>query len=387
MRVAITIDDLDRRRGGMSEWCWQFINAVAKLGYELHVVAQGFGEDALPNGIIRHAVPRTRSRLELAAKCESTLQSIAPDVKHDTGIGWHFDVFQPHGGSYAAWMVRRLDMYPAWFRFIKRPIDSILPRQRDFSRHWLRQCAAIENSDATIIALSNLVADDFAVTNRIRPNRITVIHNGVDCQRFSPVHRSEYRAVVRRRLSIPDEALVLLIAAHNFRLKGVPELLRVAARLEKNGRQLHVLVAGGRHLEPWRLAATRLGIGKRVSFLGTIADMVPYFSAADAYVHPTYYDPCSLVLLEAAASGLPIVTTRQFNGAVELFRDDDEVLTIDSPTDRVALLERVDALFDERLRGRLGLAARRVALRNPIERNVAEIVRLYEQRGRRRAAA
>lgn len=387
MRVAITIDDLDRRRGGMSEWCYQFINAIARRGYELHVVAQGFGEDALPNNIIRHAIPRTRSRLELAARCETMLRAISPDVAHDTGIGWHFDVFQPHGGSYAAWVARRLDMYPAWFRFIKRPIDSVLPRQRGFSRHWFQQCSAIESSDATIIALSNLVANDFAATNRIRPNRITVIHNGVDCQRFSPVHRGEFRALVRHRLGIDDETLVLLIAAHNFRLKGVPELLRTAARLVKNGRCLHVVVAGGRHLERWRLAAARLGIGKNVTFLGTISDLVPYYSAADAYVHPTYYDPCSLVLLEAAASGLPIVTTRQFNGAVELFREDEEAFIVEAPTSTDALVERVDALFDERLRGRLGLAARRVALRNPIERNVAEIVRLYEQRGQRRMAA
>lgn len=387
MRVAITIDDLDRRRGGMSEWCWQFICAAARRGFELHVVAQGFGQDPLPNSVVRHLVPRTRSRLELAAKSESLVRATSPDVTHDMGIGWYFDVFQPHGGSHAAWMARRLDMYPSWFRMIKRPIDALLPRQRDFSCHWSRQRSALENSNAAIVALSNLVAEDLLASHRIRPDRVNVIHNGVDCQRFSPVHRGEFRAPIRRRLGVGDETTVLLIAAHNFRLKGVPELLRVAARLAKNGRQLHVIVAGGRHLDHWRLAAARLGIGKAVTYLGTVADMVPYYAAADAYVHPTYYDPCSLVLLEAAASGLPIVTTRQFNGAVELFRDDDEVLTIDSPTDRVALLERVDALFDERLRGRLGLAARRVALRNPIERNVAEIVRLYEQRGRRLAAA
>lgn len=387
MRVAIAIDDLDRRRGGMSEWCWQFVNAVSRRGYELHVVAQGFGEAPLPNGVIRHIVPRTSSRLELASQCESTLRAISPDVTHDTGMGWHFDVFQPHGGSYAAWLARRLDMYPAWFRLIKRPIDSILPRQRDFWRHWLRQCAAVENSDASIVAVSNLVAEDLLATKRIRPDRIAIVHNGVDCQRFSPLHRAEFRAPVRRRLGIDDETLILLIATHNFRLKGVPELLRATARLMKNGRRVHVVVAGGRRLERWRLSAARLGVGRNVTFMGTISDMVPYYSAADAYVHPTYYDPCSLVLLEAAASGLPIVTTRQFNGAVELFRDDEEVLTIEAPTNTFALLERVDALFDERLRGRLSVAARRVALRNPIERNVAEIVRLYERHGRHRIAA
>ena len=48
---------------------------------------------------------------------------------------------------------------------------------------------------------------------------------------------------------------------------------------------------------------------------------MPYYAAADLYVHPTFYDPCSLVVLEAAACGLPIITSR-YNGAAELFRGD-----------------------------------------------------------------
>ena len=97
--------------------------------------------------------------------------------------------------------------------------------------------------------------------------------------------------------------MLLLLAAHNFRLKGVPELLRVAGRMVANGRSLHVAIAGGKRLE-W--LAPHSGTGwsaNRATFLGTVTDMVPYYAAADAYVHPTYYDPCSLVLLEAAASG------------------------------------------------------------------------------------
>jgi UDP-glucose:(heptosyl)LPS alpha-1,3-glucosyltransferase len=231
------------------------------------------------------------------------------------------------------------------------------------------------------------VADDYQRRHRIHADQIKVIYNGVDCQRFSPAHRASYRALVRRELGVDDSALLLLLAAHNFRLKGVPELLALAARLNANKRPVHVAVAGGKRVEKWRRTAKQLGLAGRVSFVGTIGNLVPYYAAADAYVHPTYYDPCSLVLLEAAASGLPIVTTRRYNGAVELFREDDEILVANDPTASSALYERVDALFDDRLRAKLSAAARRVALRNPIERNVAEIARLYESRNRGRVAA
>src|SRR5262245_42758497 len=119
MRVAIVIDDLDRRRGGMSEWCWQFVHATARRAFDLHVVAQGFGDEPLPKHVSRHRIDRTKSRVEFATRAEVFLREIRPDVIHDTGIGWHFDIFQPHGGSYAAWADRRLDMYPWWFRAVK----------------------------------------------------------------------------------------------------------------------------------------------------------------------------------------------------------------------------------------------------------------------------
>jgi glycosyltransferase involved in cell wall biosynthesis len=91
-------------------------------------------------------------------------------------------------------------------------------------------------------------------------------------------------------------------------------------------------------------------------------------------------------LLEAAACGLPIITTRRFNGAAELFRE-GEILTIGEPTDGDRLYECIEAVCDERLRQQLGASARQVALRHTFERNVAEILRLYGDHGHRQLAA
>jgi UDP-glucose:(heptosyl)LPS alpha-1,3-glucosyltransferase len=387
VRVGLVIDDLDPRRGGMSQWCWQFAAEVVRRGYELHVISQGFGSGTLSSLVTCHQLPRVKSRMAFAEAAAEISRKLALDVVHDMGLGWHFDIFQPHGGSYGAWASRRLDFYPAWIRYLKRPIDAMTPRHRDFDRHWRRQYANGRESGATFIALSKMVADNFVQLHGIRPEQIKVVYNGVDCRRFSPDHRARYRDAVRRHIGVSDETVVLFLAAHNFRLKGVPQLLRVAAQLVANCRSVHVVIAGGRHLEQWKLTAARLGIANRVTFLGIINDLVPYFSAADAYVHPTFYDPCSLVLLEAAASGLPIVTTRRYNGASELFQEGTEILTANDPADVGALYERVDALLDTALRSKIGAAARKVALQHPFEKNVAEILQLYAgQQGRRNAA-
>jgi UDP-glucose:(heptosyl)LPS alpha-1,3-glucosyltransferase len=387
MRIGIVTTELDPARGGMGQWCSQFVHALAYRGYELHVVAERFGAKPLPWNVARHRIDLNKSRSAFSAAAEKQLRELNLDVVHDMGAGWRSDLFQPHGGSHVAFLARRMAMYPRWLRALKRPIDSLLSRHRDCLRHCCRQFKISADRDIIYIALSQTVADDFVRLHQIRPERIAIVYNGVDCQKYSPVHRATYRESVRREIGVNDETMLLLLAAHNFRLKGVPELMRVTARLVDNRYAVHAVVVGGKRLAKWRRRAMRSRLTSRITFIGAVSDLIPYYAAADAYVHPTYYDPCSLVILEAAASGLPIVTTRRYNGAAELFREDSEILTVTNPYDSDALYERVAALFDDRLRTKLGAAARDVASRHPFRRNVEEILRLYEQSTSRRSAA
>jgi UDP-glucose:(heptosyl)LPS alpha-1,3-glucosyltransferase len=386
-RVGIVVFELDRNSGGLGQWCWQFVTALARRTSAVHVITGRFGEGILPANVARHRIPAEKSRVAFAGAAAKHVRQLKLDVVHDMGAGWQCDIFQPHGGSHAAWLARRADMYPGWLQALKRPLDAILPRQRDFIRHCRRQFATDSSPDKTFIALSHTVADDFVRLHGVKPEQIAVIYNGIDCQRFSPTHRALYRDTVRQQLKVRDDDLLLLLAAHHFRLKGVPELLAVVARLASLGRAIRFVVVGGKRVAKWQRAADRAGLAGLATFVGAVRDTVPYYASADAYVHPTYYDPCSLVILEAAASGLPIVTTRRCNGAAELFRSGHEILTIEDPRDAPALIECVDALFDERLRQRLGEAARRNALRHTFERNVAEVIALYDRTAARRIAA
>jgi UDP-glucose:(heptosyl)LPS alpha-1,3-glucosyltransferase len=166
--------------------------------------------------------------------------------------------------------------------------------------------------------------------------------------------------------------------AHNFRLKGVPTLLRAMSRLAELRLPVHLLVVGGRHLRPWRRAAARLGVDRIVSFVGLKDDTAPYYAAADVYVHPTHYDPCSLVVLEAAASGLPVITTR-INGVSELLHDGVDSLLIHDRCDADELAGRTRSLFDDPLRRAMGAAARQTALQHTLGRNVEQILDVYRE--------
>ena len=128
---------------------------------------------------------------------------------------------------------------------------------------------------------------------------------------------------------------------------------------------MQLLVVGGKRPAPWRRLAARLGVAAAVRFTEPVEDLVPYYAAADVYAHPTIYDTCSLVVLEAAACGLPVVTTR-CNGAAELFHDGrDIVLAADPADDEHFAAGAQGLLVSPAARRALGEAARRTALRKP----------------------
>jgi len=197
----------------------------------------------------------------------------------------------------------------------------------------------------------------------------------VDTTRFSPSRCQEHRQEVRRQLGLDDDTLVLLITAHNFVLKGVPTLLRATSRLAARGEPVHLVVVGGRR------AVRRVGLKRHAAatFVGPVDDPVPYYAAADMYVHPTLYDSFALAVLEAAACGLPVITSR-FAGVAELLTEGVDGHILHDPADVDELTDRLRPFLSDRsLCREMGKAARRTALKHTFQRNVDEILALYEE--------
>jgi UDP-glucose:(heptosyl)LPS alpha-1,3-glucosyltransferase len=297
------------------------------------------------------------------------------DVVHDNGYGWFCDVFQPHGGSRRASFEQNLLLSPRLVRGVKRQAARWLTRHDEFRKLVDRQYS---DPQRIYMPISRMVAGHMMRYHGVPAHQMRLVYNGVDLQRFSPEHRDTFRDEIRQQLGIRSEQVMLLIVAHNFRLKGVRTLLRAAARLSAGGKDLHVVIVGGKHLDFWQRRAKWMGLAERVSFLGRIDDPVPYYAAADAYVQPTFYDPCSLVVLEALASGLPVVTSR-FNGVSELLTHGREGYVICDPADHHELAEALLPMFNPARRAAMGQAARALALQHPLERNCREILEVYRE--------
>jgi len=382
MRIGLVVEQFDPLRGGKEQWSAQFASKLLEQGHEVHVVASRFGDQVCTMPIIHHRLEDTSSQMEFAQAAERKLRSLSLDVVHDTGAGWYCDVFQPHGGSRRALAEHNLLSLPRWMRPLKHAVDRWLPRHRRFEAVMKRQYAA---DGRIFLALSRQTQTDFQQIHGVPRDRIRLGYNGVDPERFSPDERAKHRQTVRRWFGVDDNTLLLLIVAHNFALKGVPTLIRAMGRLAARRRPVHLAVVGGKRLRHYERTTARLGAASAVTFTGTVRDTVPFYAAADVYVHPTYHDSCSLVVLEALASGLPVITSR-LNGAAELLTDGVEGAVMPNPADVDDLLARLEPMFDPTVRTRMGRAARRLAMEHTLERNVNEVLAVYEEVVRRRNA-
>jgi UDP-glucose:(heptosyl)LPS alpha-1,3-glucosyltransferase len=381
MKVGLVLERFDPSRGGREQWTFLFAQRLAARGHEVHVAAREFSAEARRLPLVLHAVVCARSAEAFPEAAAGVVEPLGLDIVHDMGSGWQCDVFQPHGGSQAALAERKLLLDPSWIRGLKRGVQRWLPRQRSFRRLAERQYA---DRGQILLALSESVADDFVRLHGVSRERIRVVYNGVDTDRFSPERCAPHREATRRALGVGPSERLALIVAHNFRLKGVPALLAAMASLAAEGLPVRLLVLGGKRLAPWRRRAARLGLAQTVRYVGPIGDPLPYYAAADLYVHPTIYDACSLVVLEAAACGLPIITSRS-NGAAELFHNGVDARLLDDPANVGELAASIRALLGEPTRQRIGAAARQTVLEHSFERNVDRIIDVYQEVLRRRA--
>ncbi|BAZ82015.1 glycosyltransferase family 4 protein [Sphaerospermopsis kisseleviana CS-549] len=200
-----------------------------------------------------------------------------------------------------------------------------------------------------VIAVSGKVADEL-VNIGVPREKIRVIVNGVDLQEFAPGISH------RQKLGLPEN-LNLALFAGDIRTtrKNLDSILQALVKVPN----LHLAVVGKTEGSPFPELANALGISERVHFLGYRRDVAEIMRAVDFFVFPSRYEACSLVLLEAMASGLPVITATATGGA-ELVTPEAGIILPDTD-DINALSAALLLLTDNILRQQMGKAARTIA--------------------------
>jgi glycosyltransferase involved in cell wall biosynthesis len=236
-----------------------------------------------------------------------------------------------------------------------------------------------QNLDAAdrIITISNATRE-YVLRLGAKPEKVRVIYNGVDLARFRPINGK--RQEMRKKIGIPNNAVVVLTVRRLVYKNGIDTLLECAnIAVKKNPNIVFIVVGKGPDLENIRMQVEQLGIGDNFRLAGFVsdADLPSYYNLGDLFVLPSKSgEGLPLVALEAMACGLPVVATN-VGGIKEILLDNYGKLV---PPNQPELL--ADAVMEF---AAVDFSSRRSELRARIEEryswdsNVERLVQLYEE--------
>lgn len=380
MKIALVSEWLDGWRGGAETSTLQFLHHLLRSGVEVHVFTRSRPSPTPTlhvHTVSGAAMSRTRQSLTFGRRVERLLRDESFDIVHAITPCRGADVYQPRGGTVAESVARNLALRKAGAaRWLKRYANYLNVKQR-YGLGVERRLFA-DPQGPTVVAISRYVVDQLKRHYGLPDERIRLVYNAVSPDVATPEQRAADRARLRREYQVKDSDCLVVQVAHNFRLKGVQHWMEALARLVRGGGRYRSLVIGKGESDQWHRLAVRWGVEQYLTFTGPTDRVAAFLHAADVLVHPTYYDPCSRVVLEGMCAGLPCVTSR-WDGASEVIHNGLNGFVLDDPGDVGALVERVTTLIDPAVRGRLGRAAAESAETLSMTRHVREMLEVYHE--------
>ena len=339
-------------KGGCETYAVDLLRRLAQDGHQVHLYANEWDAAAIPAGVRTHRVVVPFGlRCTRPWRFSRALAAMLPAGGHDLSIGFDkvagVDVQYPAAGLYVATVRYGLNRHrAAWLRGLASFTRRFDPAYWSFTRFERQQFLGGAGTPPFLIANSEFVRRHFRRYLGVPAERVAVLHCAIDPDRFAAIDRPARRAATRESWRVEPSDTVALFVAMNYRLKGLGPLLHAVARLPVPTRsRFRLAVVGSPQTAPYQRLAHRLGISNNVRLLGFSADPRNAYFAADLLVHPTFYDPCSLVVQEARACGLPVVTTR-YNGAAELLDPPNDGLVVRDPNDADELSAALASFLD-----------------------------------------
>jgi len=203
--------------------------------------------------------------------------------------------------------------------------------------------------------VSRSVRDYFVREYGLRPDEVHVARNGVDHSVFSPQVRARSRQPIRRELGLAQSDFVALFMGGRWFEKALPETVQALTLTEESVR---LVVVGRGDTDTFARMATDLGVLERITFVPHVARPQDYYGMADCLVHPDPIEPFGLVVLEAAACGLPLLAART-GAALDLVEDGVTGFFIEPEAPAIAAgLDRLARAGDDREQMRRAVHAR-----------------------------
>jgi UDP-glucose:(heptosyl)LPS alpha-1,3-glucosyltransferase len=390
LKIALVILHADPARGGAERYTFDLAQALAGAGHEVALVASTFG----PKPVGVNCVDVGERGLTRLMKYRNFLTAVdfhvdghlsGYDVIHAMLPVRRCDVYHPHAGL-AVEAVESGHLKHA--SLLKRSLANAanqLNRKRNAFAWVERELLKERRVDAfsgvqsspVVLCLSDYVKQTVRRHYPTLPeDRLATLFNAVDLKKYDPAAHPNARFTIRQKYNINDDQVVALMIAQDFERKGLKETIAALAQVAAPKPTL--LVVGKPDPARYRQQAKDAGLSNHVIFAGPTTDPQSFYAASDFFILPTRHDPCSLVVLEALAMGLPVISTKQ-NGACEIMTQSQHGFILENADDHNALVRAITILCDPKTRERMQHACNELRPRLAYEAHLEKLLVIYKQ--------
>jgi glycosyltransferase involved in cell wall biosynthesis len=338
--------------GGTGAYVYYLSHSLKQLGHNVHVVARHTqNEEATVDGIKVHYVKGVGNSLTRYWNFARSASKQIKQLNHDIG----FDIIHANLPLVPSFAIPKnaskalvCAVHSTWkgeALVTKRDNPQELnPNEKSMLRFnfllRLFEKRLMKRSDA-LIAVSKYTVDELTGLYGIAEEKIHVIYNGVDVNKFKP---RPNKAELRREFGLDEKKQTVLFVGRLYHRKGLEVLLHSVALVLKEFREVQFAISGTGFKakeESLRNLAHELDIEDDVKFLGYVPDdkLADVYSASDVFVLPAIYENFPFAILEAQATGLPVVSTK-VGGIPEFLVDGENGFLID-PGDVDQLTQRL----------------------------------------------
>jgi len=350
--------------GGVETATAGLMGELLRRGHAIEFVTTREQEE-LPGVTVRRlpvvAQPSVLRLLSFALAARRAVNDAGYDIVQSHERGLRQDLYRAGEGTHRAYLAA---MGRRWAGVSPHHRLVCALERRIFSLRSARQIVAISRTGKAEI--ERLFATP--------PERVSLIYNGVDLERFHPDNRARLGRALREDLGLLRDAWVVLFVGSGFERKGLGPLLEAVAR--RGDDRCRLVVAGKGDARPYQELARQLGLGARVSWVGPRRDVERLYAAADVVALPALYEPFGNVHLEALAAGVPVLTSARAGGS-ELITHGRNGWVVPAPAG-AAIAEGLQALRESDA-GRLADAARTSAEPFTYQTQADAFESLYQQ--------
>jgi UDP-glucose:(heptosyl)LPS alpha-1,3-glucosyltransferase len=344
MKIAIPIANYGKA-GGIERYIWEMSHKLAQNN-EVHIFANKWKEPESKD-IILHKVfmierPYFLSVASFALFSTYLLKKGRFEIIYNHGGSLKQDLFVAHSCHKAWTTMKKQSGLLEILRYILNPFHHITLAMEGYRYK--------KGNYKKVIAVSNIVKNEIIEFYHLPSEDIETIYSGVNLEEFALSKKETYRKEIREAYNIKEEEILLLFVGNEFRRKGLEFIVSALPKVQGN---VKLLVVGKGNSKRF--------CKRDVIFAQHSNKVEKFFLASDIFILPTKMDAFGLVVLEAMASGLPVIISNQA-GASEIIKDGEDGLILKDYSNPEEIAQKINLLIsDPNLRAEMGLKARKKA--------------------------